>query len=185
MDATTHTFKPYDPASPPSPASIATTTTDQGVTVPYIVRSEHGAMDRGLYDVSVLANPAAGWTPWSPQAGWNHKLLYQFGGGTAPWHTNGAPQNDVVDLALARGFMVANSNLNIRGEDGNDVVSAEAVMMLKEHIAETYGAIRYTIGAGCSGGSIQQFVIASDYRGSSTASSRTAASRTAGRRRTR
>jgi hypothetical protein len=165
MDATTHTFKPYDPASPPSPASIATTTTDQGVTVPYIVRSEHGAMDRGLYDVSVLANPAAGWTPWSSQNGWNHKLLYVFGGGTAPWHTNGAPQSDLVDFALSRGVMVANSNLNIRGEDGNDVVSAEAVMMLKEHIAETYGAIRYTIGAGCSGGSIQQYVIASDYPG--------------------
>jgi uncharacterized tannase-like protein DUF6351 len=165
MDATTHTFKPYDPASPPLSASIAATTTDQGVTVPYIVRSEHGAMDRGLYDVSVLADPTAGWTPWSPQAGWNHKLLYQFGGGTAPWHTNGAPQSDIVDLALSRGFMVANSNLNIRGEDGNDVVSAEAVMMLKEHIAETYGAIRYTIGAGCSGGSIQQYVIASDYPG--------------------
>ena len=31
------------------------------------------------------------------------------------------------------------TNLNIRGDDGNDVVSAEAVMMLKEHIAETYG----------------------------------------------
>jgi hypothetical protein len=122
-------------------------------------------MDRGLYDVSVLDNPASGWTPWTPQSGWNHKVLYQFGGGTAPWHTNGAPQSDVIDLALSRGFMVANNNLNIRGEDGNDVVSAEAVMMLKEHIAETYGAIRYTIGAGCSGGSIQQYVIAADYPG--------------------
>ena len=35
--------------------------------------------------------------------------------------------------------MVANNNLNIRGDDANDVVSAEALMMLKEHIAETYG----------------------------------------------
>jgi hypothetical protein len=165
MDATTHTFRTYDPANPPSPASIATATTDQGVTLPYIVRSEHGAMDRGLYDVSVLANPAAGLAPWSSPSGWDHKLLYVFGGGTAPWHTNGAPQSDLIDFALSRGVMVANSNLNIRGEDGNDVVSAEALMMLKEHIAETYGAIRYTIGAGCSGGSIQQYVIASDYPG--------------------
>jgi hypothetical protein len=165
MDAGTHTFKPYDPSAPPAAAQIAQTTTDQGVTVPYIVRSEHGAMDRGLYDVSVLDDPASGWAPWAAQSGWNHKLLYQFGGGTAPWHTNGAPQSDLVDLALSRGFMVANNNLNIRGEDGNDVVSAEALMMLKEHIAETYGAIRYTIGTGCSGGSIQQYVIAADYPG--------------------
>lgn len=163
LDAVSHTFKPYDPAAPPS--AITMTTTDQNVTVPYIVRSEHGAMDRGLYDVSVLANPAAAWAPWASQPGWNHKVLYQFGGGTAPWHTNGAPQNDVIDLALARGFMVANNNLNIRGDNANDVVSAEAMMMLKEHVAETYGSIRYTIGAGCSGGSIQQQVIAADYPG--------------------
>ena len=165
MDTSTHTFKPYNPASPPAAGLVATTTTDQGVTVPYIVRSEHGAMDRGLYDVSVLANPAGTWAPWASQSGWNHKVLYQFGGGTAPWHTNGAPSSDLIDLALSRGFMVANNNLNIRGDDGNDVVSAEALMMLKEHIAETYGGIRYTIGTGCSGGSIQQYVIAADYPG--------------------
>jgi hypothetical protein len=165
MDASTHTFKPYNPASPPAAGLVAMTTTDQGVTVPYIVRSEHGAMDRGLYDVSVLANPSAGWTPWASQSGWNHKVLYQFGGGTAPWHTNGQPQSDLVDLALSRGFMVANNNLNIRGNNGNDVVSAEALLMLKEHIAESYGGIRYTIGAGCSGGSIQQYLIAADYPG--------------------
>src|SRR3954451_13535928 len=165
MDAASHTFKVYDPAAPPAAAQIASTTTDAGVTVPYIIRSEHGAMDRGLYDVTVLANPNAAWAPWAPQPGWNHKVLYQFGGGTAPWHTNGAPQNDVIDLALSRGFMVANNNLNIRGDDGNDVVSAESLLMLKEHIAETYGAIQYTMGAGCSGGSIQQQVIAADYPG--------------------
>jgi hypothetical protein len=167
MDAISHAFQPYNPAAPPPAAQIASTTTDQGVTVPYIVRSEHGAMDRGLYDVSVLASPAAAWAPWASQTGWNHKVLYQFGGGTAPWHTNGAPQDDVtaLGLALSRGFMVANNNLNIRGDDANDVVSAEALMMLKEHIAETYGSIRYTMGAGCSGGSIQQYVIAADYPG--------------------
>jgi Tannase-like family of unknown function (DUF6351) len=165
MDAATHTFNAYDPAAPPPAAAIANTTTDQGTTVPYIVRLEKGAMDRGLYDIAVLSNPSAGWAPWASQPGWNHKVVYQFGGGTAPWHTNNAAQNDLVDLALSRGFLVANNNLNIRGNNANDVVSAEAVMMLKEHIAETYGSIRYTIGAGCSGGSIQQHQIAANYPG--------------------
>jgi hypothetical protein len=135
------------------------------VTVPYIVRLERGAMDRGLYDVAVLDNPSAAWAPWASQPGWNHKVLYQFGGGTAPWHTNGAPQSDLVDVALSRGFLVANNNLNIRGDDANDVVSAEALMMLKEHVVEAYGPIRYTIGTGCSGGSIQQHQIAANYPG--------------------
>src|SRR5262249_35372719 len=165
MDTGTHNFAPYNPASPPPAASIATTTTDQGVTVPYIVRLERGAMDRGLYEVAVLDNPSGSWAPWAPQAGWNHKVLYQFGGGTAPWHTNAAPQSDLIDLALSRGFLVANNNLNIRGDDANDVVSAEALMMLKEHIVESYGPIRYTIGTGCSGGSIQQHQIAANYPG--------------------
>ena len=163
MDAVSHTFKPYTAAVPA--ASVAMTTTDRGVSVPYIVRVERGAMDRGLYDVAVLANPAGSWAPWASQPGWNHKVLYQFGGGTAPWHTNGAPSSDLIDLALSRGFLVANNNLNIRGNNANDVVSAEALMMLKEHIAERYGSIRYTIGVGCSGGSIQQYLIAADYPG--------------------
>ena len=143
-------------------------------------------MDRGLYDVSVLADPSAGWAPWASQPGWNHKVLYQFGGGTAPWHTNGAPQNDVVDLALSRGFMVANNNLNIRGNDANDVVSAEALMMLKEHIVETYGAHPLHDRHGLLG-RLDPAARRSPptIPACSTASSRTAASRTAGRRRTR
>ena len=71
----------------------------------------------------------------------------------------------LIDIALSRGFLVANNNLNIRGDDANDVVSAEALMMLKEHIVESYGSIRYTIGTGCSGGSIQQHQIAANYPG--------------------
>jgi hypothetical protein len=38
-------------------------------------------------------------------------------------------------------------------------------MMLKEHVVETYGPIRYTIGAGSSGGSVQQHIIAGAYPG--------------------
>jgi hypothetical protein len=148
-DAATGSFAPYDPASPPPAASIASTLTG----VPYIVRVERGAMDRGIYDVAVVVD------------GWNHKVVWAFGASTAPHHSNGAPQPVLNDMALSRGFMVANSSLNTRGQNANDVVSAEAMTMLKEHIVETYGSIRYTIGEGCSGGSIEQYVLAADYPG--------------------
>ena len=59
------------------------------------------------------------------------------------------------DIALSRGFMVANNGLQIHGENTNDVVSTEAFMMLKEHIIERYGRVRYTMAEGCSGGSYQ------------------------------
>jgi hypothetical protein len=68
-------------------------------------------------------------------------------------------------MALSRGFMVANNSLNTHGQNENMVVSAEAMAMLKEHIAKTYGSIRYTIGSGCSGGSIEQYVMSADYPG--------------------
>ena len=57
-------------------------------------------------------DPPAAVDAWAPQAGWNHKVLYQFGGGTAPWHTNGAPSSDARSTSRSRaGFMVANNNL--------------------------------------------------------------------------
>jgi hypothetical protein len=31
---------------------------------------------------------------------------------------------------------------------------AETVMMMKEHIGDTYGPVAFTMGSGCSGGSI-------------------------------
>ncbi|HKH29656.1 MAG TPA: DUF6351 family protein [Gaiellaceae bacterium] len=161
----TGAFAVYNPASPPPADQIANTTTDQGVTVPYIVRVERGTINRGIYELAVLVDPAKPWTPWSPQAGWNHKVYWLFGGGTAPWRTQAGPSSALVDMALSRGFLVANSSLNIRGQNANDWVSGESVMMLQEQIRESFGSIRYTIGSGCSGGSIQQHLIAANYPG--------------------
>jgi Tannase-like family of unknown function (DUF6351) len=165
MSTATHQFAPYDPGNPPAAGLVAATTTDERVTVPYIVRVERGTADRGIYDVAVLADPSGSWTPWASQPGWNHKILWAFGASTAPHHSNGLPEPVLLNFPLSRGFMIASSSLNVRGQNANDTVSAEAMLMLKEHIAETYGRIRYTIGAGCSGGSIEQYVLAADYPG--------------------
>ena len=165
MSTATHQFTPYDPANPPAAGLVAMTTTDQGVTVPYIVRDERGVEDRGIYDIAVLSDPSRPWAPWASQAGWNHKVVWTFGPSAAVHHSNGPPQPVLIDMALSRGFMVANNSLNTHGQNENMPVSAEATIMLKEHIAETYGSIRYTIGSGCSGGSIEQYITAADYQG--------------------
>ena len=44
-----------------------TTTTDQGKTVPYIVRVETGYQDRDQYKIAVLYDPTKPWTAWDPQ----------------------------------------------------------------------------------------------------------------------
>jgi Tannase-like family of unknown function (DUF6351) len=156
-------LKPYDPAAPP--ADVATTTTDQGRTVPFVVRQETGVQDRGIYRVAVLADPAAGAPSPFADSAWNHKVMWPFGGGSAPHHTSDLPVSVLDPVSLGRGFLVASSGLNVNGSNSNDNLAAEAVTMLKEHVVETYGPIRYTIGSGCSGGSIQQQFIAEQYPG--------------------
>ena len=98
---TTGQFAAYDPASPPS--DVATTTTDQGKTVPYIVRVETGYQDRDQYTIAVLYDPSKPFAPWSPQDGWNHKLLITHGASCGIDHQAGTAP-DVVERrrALAR-----------------------------------------------------------------------------------
>ena len=154
----------YDPSNPPPAPLVGTTTTDEGRTVPFVVKVEKGVMDRGLYTIAVLKD------------GWNHKLGSPFGGSCNPRHqqegVDTGPNEvqptlfSVLDPAkLGAGFMVAHNNLGNLGSDCNEVVAAESLMMLKEHIIERYGEIRWTIGYGCSGGSMLQHLVAADYPG--------------------
>src|SRR3954452_15107131 len=54
------TLQPYDPSNPPGDAD--TTTTTDGVTVPFIVRQESGYIDRDQYAIAVLWQPDKAWT---------------------------------------------------------------------------------------------------------------------------
>lgn len=156
-------FADYNPAKPPD--DLATTTTDQNVTVPYIIRVEVGHMDRGQYQIAVLFDPIKDWQPWAPQTGWNGKVITTGGYSCGSHHGEGLPPTVVVDDPLSRGFAVMSSSLFDNNQNCNMVVQAEAIMMLKEHFIETYGPIRYTIATGCSGGSIYQQQNANGYPG--------------------
>src|SRR5262245_61684982 len=61
--------------------------------------------------------------------------------------------------------MVVDNSLTDSLYNSNRVLVAETVMMMKEHIVDTYGEIAYTMGNGCSGGSIQQNTVASIFPG--------------------
>src|SRR5206468_11708409 len=62
-------------------------------------------------------------------------------------------------------FMVVDNSLTDSLYNSNRVLDAETVMMMKEHIVDTYEEIVYTLGNGCSGGSIQQNTVASIFPG--------------------
>ena len=183
------TLQSYDPASPPS--DVASTTTDQGTTVPFIVREETGYIARDQYKIAVLFQPGQPWSAAAPQPQFNHKVLVTHGygcgvayaAGDAPEvityqplnlqaSTNGAvpftPDGVVPDTgvrALGAGFAVISTALDNSGHHCDVASQAESLVMLKERVIEQLGTLRYTIGIGCSGGSLAQQWIANAYPG--------------------
>jgi Tannase-like family of unknown function (DUF6351) len=146
------------------PADLATATVNGG-PVPYIVRIERGTIDRAVYEMAALYDGRAP-GPLAPDTSWNGTLVYTFGGGcNAGYHQGASTAGVVNDDFLRKGYGVASSSLNVLDNNCSTIISAEAAMMVKEHFAETYGALRHTIGWGGSGGAIQQYDIADAYPG--------------------
>ena len=166
-------LQPYVAGTTPA-ASVASTTTSNGVTLPYIVRLERGTINRGIYDIAVLFDPTKPWTANSPQAQWNGKISYTYGASAGqPRLQFRSEQNWVVngitgvfdDSALRMGFIVADNSLTDQLYNANAILAAETTMMMKEYIVEHYGEVKFTMGNGCSGGSILQNSVASVYPG--------------------
>ena len=157
-------FQPYVVGTTPA-ASVAMASTTP--PVPYIVQVERGTINRGIYDIAVLFDPTKPtWTATARQPQWKGKVVYSFGASTGqPRLQYRTEQNWADDTALSRGFIVVDNSLTDSLYNSNRVLVAETVMMMKEHIADNYGEIGYTVGNGCSGGSIQQNTVASIYPG--------------------
>lgn len=150
------------------PADLAYTTTKDGLQVPYIVRLETGTINRAIYQIAILQDPAKPVpSALAAPAPWNERLVYTFGGGCEAGYFQGESTGGVLrDDMLSLGYAVASSTLNVNAQGGcNDVVSAETAMMVKEHFIKTYGLPDYTIGRGGSGGAMQQLLIAGAYPG--------------------
>ncbi len=176
-DPTRGGLQPYDPDQPA--ADVAETTTDEGVTVPFIVRQERGYQARDEYKILMLWQPGQDWTAWSPQEQWNGKILVTHGGNCGTDYATGSaplgdasgtiPANPLLQssyiTALGRGFGVMSTALDNLGHNCALATAAESLMMAKERIVEQYGELRYTIGTGCSGGSITQQWVANAYPG--------------------
>jgi len=167
--ASDNTFKPLTSADGPRPPDLVSTTTNDGKTVPYIVRVDSGTINRTIYRIAILDDPdpeatAAGWRPGQ---GWNRKLAVSFGGGAGTQYNQGVNQvtGALNHLYLSRGFALMISTELVNQQHGNAVLQGETLMMLKEYFIERYGVPRWTVGSGGSGGAIQQLVITQIYPG--------------------
>jgi len=156
-------FLAYDPANPPN--VVADTTTDQGVTVPFIVRVETGYQDRDQYQIAVLYQPGQPWSAEQPQPQFNHKMLVTHGVSCGVEYETGTAPDVTDSVGLGAGFAVMSTALDFSGHNCNIALQAESLIMAKEYLIEHYGTLRYTIGAGCSGGSLAIQWIANAYPG--------------------
>lgn len=158
-------FQSYDPANPPPSVVVANTTTTEGVTVPFIIRQETGYIDRDQYAVSTLWQPGKPWTPWAPQPQYNGRLVITHGASCDTAYGAAAAPSVTDAKMLGGGFILMSNALDNAGHACNIVLQAEALIMTKEHVIDTYGEARWTIGSGCSGGSLVQQQVANAYPG--------------------
>ncbi|MFN2539709.1 MAG: DUF6351 family protein, partial [Mycobacteriales bacterium] len=95
----------------------------------------------------------------------NHKLVLTHGASCDTEYKSASAPDTHNIAALGAGFVVASHALDNAGHDCNLAVQAEALYMTKERVIEQYGTLRYTIGSGCSGGSLVQQQVANAYPG--------------------
>lgn len=167
--ASDNSFKPLANPTGPRPDDLVKTTTNDGRTVPYIVRVDSGTINRSIYRIAILDDPqpAEASEQWTPGAGWNRKLAVSFGGGAGTQYNQGVNQatSALNHLYLSRGFAHMISTELVNQQHGNAILQGEALMMLKEYFIERYGVPKWTVGNGGSGGAIQQLVITQIYPG--------------------
>jgi hypothetical protein len=155
--STDNSFKPL---TDPAPADVATTTTTDGRTVPYVVRVDSGVINRAIYQFAVLDD----------LAGWNRRVVVSFGGSSGTQYIQGVmappPGGGALNhQTLSKGFGYLISSELINGRRGNGVLQGETLMMIKEYLVEQYGVPKWFAGSGGSGGAIQQLVITEMYPG--------------------
>jgi hypothetical protein len=158
-------FQPYNPASPIPTSLIATTTTKTGATVPFIVRQEHGYIDRDQYLIATLWQPGKPWHPWAPQPQFNHRLVITHGASCDTTYGTGESPSVLDPVLLGAGFIVMSHALDNAGHNCNLLTQAESLVMTKQRVIDGYGPVKWTIGMGCSGGSLVQQQVANAYPG--------------------
>jgi hypothetical protein len=130
---TANNFKPL-PDLVTRPADLATTTTIEGKTVPYIVRVDSGTINRSIYRIAVLddPNPETNGQDWMPGAGWNRRLAVSFGGGAGTQYNQGVNQATAAlnHLYLSRGFAFMISTELVNQQHGNAVLQGEALTVI-------------------------------------------------------
>ncbi len=149
------------PADGSRPADLAQTTLLDGRTVDYVVRRERGTINRFIYSFAMLATLAGAQAPQtgSPNMGlWNRRLIYTFDGGVAIGRNQATPGGSALyDIGLRKGYADCSRPSGTRTSTHYNLeLGGETALMTKEEFVERYGPPLPGLGAGGSGGAIQQ-----------------------------
>jgi hypothetical protein len=164
--STDGTFHWLDSVAAP-PSDVASTTTIDGQTVPYVVRLERGTIDRFIYTVAMLATTTETDPSQPDDSLWNGRLVFNFQGGVGIGRHQGTVSTGAMlrDDVLKLGYAVISSTGLRTSTHYNLQLGGETALMLKEHFIEAHGVPYYTVGVGGSGGGIQQYVYAQNHPG--------------------
>ncbi len=139
-----------------------------GRRIPFVIRVERGTINRFIYGIAMLADPAEPLEHHSTRY-WNGRLIYHFRGGVGIGKRQGRlPVRTLTDRLLdqlARGYAVIGSSGNVTGTHYNLRLAARTAAMVKAQFVARYGEPRYTVGLGGSGGAVQQLHIAQNAPG--------------------
>ncbi|HEX2128582.1 MAG TPA: DUF6351 family protein [Solirubrobacterales bacterium] len=169
----------------PYPADVGTATTSDGRAVPFVVRVESATINRGVTRIAVLDDPASRGPDGTFAPNWNGRLTHSFGESCGSGYRQGSSEPERVlggltgELSadsifqniyglserLAAGDAISMSTMTTFGVYCNPAVSPETLMMIKEHVSETYGAVERTLAVGGSGGALQTYNAASNFPG--------------------
>lgn len=140
----------------------------QGQRIDYVVRYESGTINRFFYAIAALRGSDSDPARPSTQH-WNGRLIYQFRGGVGiGWRQGDLSPGYVLGerhRELARGYAVVHSTGNQSRNHFNIGLAEDTARRVKRQFTALYGEPVYTVGAGPSGGAIQQYLLAQNAPG--------------------
>ena len=129
----------YDPSNPPPTIRSSSTTTTDGVTVPFIVPQETGYIDRDQYAIAALWQPEQAVERVGAAEAVQPPLVITHGASCDTTYAVGQ-RADVTDRPEHRSAAASSSCRNAldnAGHNCNIVTQAESLMMTKEYASST------------------------------------------------
>lgn len=133
-----------------------------------LFRVEQGTINRFIYTIIVPINREEVGDRFAKSM-WNHRLIYQFNGGSGIGYRQGKQRAQRVMQRQAQqlldGYAVIASSGNRTSYTYNMLLAEDTARRVKQQFISLYGEPLYTVGIGGSGGGLAQYLIGQNSEG--------------------